>query len=105
MSREYFSVPEPPPYQNHPFTLRLAHSGRDVTVRADQTAVEALAEAGIVIPTKCSDGICGVCAVAHAGRTAIEHRDYVLSAKERESRVVLCCSRPADDGAILEIEV
>jgi reductive dehalogenase len=104
MSREYFSVPEPPPYENHPFTLRLARSGRDVPVRADQTAVEALAEAGIVVPTKCSDGICGVCAVAHAGGAAIEHRDYVLSAKERESRIVLCCSRPADEGAILEIE-
>jgi ferredoxin-NADP reductase len=103
LSREYFSVPEPPPYLNHPFTLHLARSNRDVPVRADQTAVEALAEVGIVVPTKCSDGICGVCAVRHAGTAAVEHRDYVLSARERESRVVLCCSRAADEGATVEI--
>jgi reductive dehalogenase len=104
LSREYFSVPEAPPYENHPFTLHLARSNRDVPVRADQTAVEALAEAGVVVPTKCSDGICGVCAMSHAGNAEIEHRDYVLSARERETRVILCCSRASEPGAILTIE-
>jgi len=104
LSREYFSVPQPPPWENHPFTLRLARSSRDIPVRADQTAVEALADAGIVVPTKCSDGICGVCAMGHADDTPIEHRDYVLSTKERQTRVVLCCSRPSEPGATLTIE-
>ena len=105
LSREYFSVPEPPAYRNHTFTLHLERSGRDVPVRADQTAVEALADAGIVVPTKCSDGICGVCAVRHRGDAAIEHRDYVLSAKDRETRVILCCSRPAEEGATLSVDL
>jgi reductive dehalogenase len=102
LSREYFSVPEPPPYINHPFALRLS-SGRIVPVGADETAVEALGRGGIVVPTKCSDGICGVCAVKHGGTAAIEHRDYVLSAREREGRVVLCCSRAAVAGETVEI--
>jgi ferredoxin-NADP reductase len=104
LSREYFSVPEPPAYETHAFTLRLARSGREIPVPAERTAVEALAAAGIEIPTKCSDGICGVCAVRHAGDAGIEHRDYVLSAAERETRVILCCSRPAEPGAVLTIE-
>jgi ferredoxin len=102
LSREYFSVPEPPPYVNHPFALRLS-SGRTVQVGAEETAVEALGRAGVIVPTKCSDGICGVCAVKHGGTAAIEHRDYVLSARDREARIVLCCSRAADEGATVEI--
>ncbi|MCL4188498.1 MAG: 2Fe-2S iron-sulfur cluster binding domain-containing protein [Rhodobacteraceae bacterium] len=105
LAREYFAVPEPPARVNHPFTLRLSRRGRSVPVPADRTAVEALADAGIIVPTKCSDGICGVCAVRHAGDVAIEHRDLVLSAAERAGRVILCCSRPAEAGAVLTVEL
>jgi len=105
LSREFFSVPEAPPYVNHAFTLRLGRSGRDIPVAPDQTATEALAGAGITIQMKCQDGICGVCAVAHRGDASIEHRDYVLSARERETRVILCCSRPAEADATLTIDV
>jgi len=103
LSREFFAVPEAPPWVNHPFTLRLA-SGREIPVPADRTATEVLAAAGIAIPTKCSDGICGVCAARHDGTTPIEHRDHVLSAAERESRIILCCSRPREPGAVLTVD-
>ena len=105
LSREVFSVPEPPDYVNHPFTLRLTKSGREVAVSADLSATDALGAAGIAVPMKCSDGICGVCAARHTGAAAIEHRDYVLSTKEREDRVILCCSRPAAAGAVLEVDL
>jgi hypothetical protein len=64
-----------------------------------------LAQAGITVPMKCKDGICGVCAAAHRGDAEIEHRDYVLSARERETRIILCCSRPATKGAVLSIDL
>jgi reductive dehalogenase len=105
LSREYFKVPEPPDWVNRPFVLDLLRSGRSVSVPADLSATDALEEAGIGISTKCSDGICGVCAVDHDGSIAIEHRDYVLSQDERRSRVVLCCSRPVDEGARLRIDL
>ncbi len=105
LAREYFAVPEAPEYVNHPFTLHLARSGRDIAVPADQSATDALAAAGIVIPTKCSDGICGVCAVAHQSPDGIEHRDYVLSARERAQKVVLCCSRAATDGGVVTLDL
>ena len=89
---EYFSAPEPPDYVNHPFVLRLAKSGRRLQIAADQTATEALTAAGAPIDTKCSDGICGVCAVAYLSGE-VEHRDYVLSSQERKTKIVLCCSR------------
>ena len=104
LSREFFAVPETPPYVNHGFTLRLA-SGREVVVGPEETATEALAAAGIQVPMKCKDGICGVCAARHDGATAIEHRDYVLSAQERERKIILCCSRPQEPGAVLRIDL
>lgn len=104
LHREYFSLPEAPDYVNHPFTLKLAHSGRVIDVAAEQSATDALREAGIDIDTKCSDGICGVCATRYLSGD-IEHRDYVLSAKERREKVILCCSRATKPGGEIVIGV
>jgi reductive dehalogenase len=100
---EYFSTPELPDYVNHPFTLRLA-SGREIAVAADQSASDALIAAGVHVDIKCSDGICGVC---KCGVTAgaVEHRDFVLSARQRETQIILCQSRAAEPGGTLEIDL
>ncbi|GAB4036238.1 MAG: hypothetical protein Fur0014_02630 [Rubrivivax sp.] len=102
LRREYFSLPEAPPRENHPFTLRL-RGGRELPVRADRSATEALAEAGVRIEVKCSDGLCGVCARPYdaAASGPVDHRDVVLSAAERRGRIVLCCSRAADPGGCI----
>lgn len=107
LHRELFSVPEAPPRENHAFTLRLARSGRDLPVPADRSATDVLAEAGIGVPVKCSDGLCGVCATPYdaAASGPVDHRDWVLSDGERARRVVLCCSRPREAGARLVVEL
>lgn len=101
---EYFSVPEQPDYENHPFTLRLAKSGREILVPAEKTATEALAESGIHVNVKCSDGICGVCKCGLISGDA-EHRDFVLSNKQREGAIILCQSRAQAPGGVLEIDL
>ena len=101
---EYFSVPETPDYENHPFTLRLAKSDRDVDVRAEETATDALARAGIAVDVKCADGICGVCSCGIVSGD-VEHRDFVLSNKERETKLILCQSRAAAPGGVIEINL
>ncbi|MGB3246076.1 MAG: 2Fe-2S iron-sulfur cluster-binding protein [Sulfitobacter sp.] len=100
---EYFSMPEVPEYVNHPFTLRLA-SGREISVAADEAASDALMAAGVPVDTKCSDGICGVCKCGVTAGT-VEHRDFVLSAKQREGAMILCQSRAADANGVLEIDL
>ena len=62
--------------------------------------VIAPAQAGLLLPTKCSDGLCGVCAVAYdAGASGeVEHRDYVLGAAQHRTQVLLCCSRAKAPG-------
>jgi ferredoxin len=104
LHREYFTVPERAPYENHPFTLQLTRSRRSIPVSARQSAAEALQEAGFHIDIKCKDGLCGVCAVGYT-EGAVEHRDFVLSKMQRQSKLTLCCSRAkvANDSIALDL--
>jgi reductive dehalogenase len=101
---EYFAVPEQPDFENHPFTLRLARSQCDILVGKDEKATDALARKGFHVDVKCADGICGVC---QCGLIAgeVEHRDFVLSKKQREERIILCQSRALNADGILEIDL
>jgi ferredoxin len=104
LHKEHFSVPEAPDYVNHAFVLCLARSGRTIQVPADKRGTDALAEAGIAVDIKCSDGICGTCAAAVLGGD-IEHRDHVVSGKERERKIILCCSRAREPGGEVVIDL
>ncbi|WP_409202570.1 reductive dehalogenase [Sulfitobacter sp. S223] len=101
---EYFSVPEVPDYVNHDFTLRLARSGRDLLVPADRPATDVLAENGVHLDVKCADGLCGVCKCGLISGE-VEHRDFVLSKAQRETTVILCQSRAAKEGGVIEVDL
>jgi ferredoxin len=105
--REYFHVPEGPQWENHPFVLRLGHDGPRINVAANQTATEALAEYGMNIEVKCSDGLCGVCAHGYHPEQsdAVEHRDFVLSEQQRQQRLILCCSRARHAGGEIVLKL
>ncbi len=104
LHKEYFSVPEAPDYVNEPFVLTLAKTGRTFEVPAEKRATDVLQEAGISVDMKCSDGICGVCAVPVVSGD-IEHRDHVLSAKERQKKIILCCSRAKTAGGEVVLDI
>ncbi len=101
---EYFSVPDQPDYQNHPFILKLAKSGRELHVPADKSATDVLSENGIHVDVKCSDGICGVCKCSIISGE-VEHRDFVLSKAQREKEIILCQSRAAKPDGVLEVDL
>jgi len=102
--REYFTAPEAGEWVNHPFTLVLQRSGRRVAVPANRSASDALAAAGIAVATKCSDGICGVCAASYLSGE-VEHRDFVLGRKDRASKMLLCCSRAREAGGEIVVDL
>ena len=101
---EYFSVPEQPDYENHPFRIKLAKSGRTLDVPADKSAADVLVAAGFPIDIKCSDGICGVCKCG-LNDGAVEHRDFVLSKAQRETAIITCQSRAAEPGGEIELDL
>lgn len=101
---EYFSVPEVPDYENREFTLSLAKTGKSFVVPVDKTAADVLNENGYNIDVKCSDGLCGVCQCGLISGD-VEHRDFVLSNKQREGTIILCQSRAAVADGVVEIDL
>ncbi len=101
---EYFSTPELPEYENFDFTLKLSKSGREFYVPADKSATDVLEENGVHVDVKCSDGICGVCKCGFVSGD-VEHRDFVLSKKQRETQIILCQSRAATEKGVIEVDL
>ena len=69
---------------------------------ADASAVDALHDLGIDVPTSCAQGVCGTCVVPWTAGEP-EHRDHCLSATERRHKLALCCSRAKT--AVLEVDL
>jgi len=87
-----------------PFMLRLAKSGIDIAVAADQTMLAAIEAAGVDTPSLCRGGACGVC-LAPVLEGTPEHRDHYLTPAERaSSRMVMpCVSRSQSATLVLDI--
>lgn len=101
--REYFSAaPISPRDADGPFRVRLAQSGLTVDVPAGCSIVEALSGVGIEIPTSCEQGICGTCVTKVMAGTP-DHRDMVLTERERADCMTPCCSRALTDELVLDL--
>ncbi|GAB7051291.1 PDR/VanB family oxidoreductase [Catenuloplanes indicus] len=86
------------------FTLRLERSGLDLAVPAGRSALDVVIEAGVGVHRDCEEGICGSCETkVLAG--AVDHRDHVLTARERaaNSCMMLCVSRAAGPRLVLDL--
>jgi len=101
---EYFTTPEIPEYQNFDFTLKLSKSGRKFRIPADKSAADVLLENGVAVNLKCTDGICGVCK-CNLVAGDVEHRDFVLSNQQRAGAIILCQSRAATAGGVIEVDL
>ncbi|MEQ8780727.1 MAG: 2Fe-2S iron-sulfur cluster binding domain-containing protein [Roseibium album] len=86
----------------HPFTFNLSRSGHQLEIPADKLVTDVLIESGIPIDIKCSGGICGACKCRPVSGE-VEHRDLVLSMMQREEVDILCQSRAAEAGGVVEV--
>ena len=100
---EFFAVPDMPDWVNFPFEIEL-NDGQKVSVSVDQSASDALIAAGISVDVKCSDGLCGVCKCTLISGV-VEHRDFVLSAAQRETTMILCQSRAFHKNTVLKLDI
>ncbi len=104
MHREFFSVPEGDAWENKDFEIELGSSGQVIAVPEDRTITEVLADHGISIDVKCSDGLCGVCTCGYSSGD-VEHRDYVLSKAQQDEKMTLCCSRAVEEGGRITLSL
>lgn len=93
LHQEHFGA-APPARAAGSFELLLARSGRRITVAPEQSAVQALAAAGVVVPTSCEQGVCGTC-LTRVLDGVPEHQDLYLSPDEQAAndQFLPCCSR------------
>ena len=82
---------------DQPFEMLLARGGRSVPVAADETALDALHDAGYSVPSACREGTCGTCELRVLSGT-VDHRDVLLTAGQRAAgnRMLPCVSRAVD---------
>ncbi|MER7847429.1 PDR/VanB family oxidoreductase [Kitasatospora sp. NPDC096077] len=90
--------------ENLPFEVELGSTGTVVSVRADQSALEALREESPGLAASCEDGLCGSCEL-RVLRGTPEHRDHVLSPAERGRTDVMypCVSRAHGGRVVVDL--
>jgi vanillate O-demethylase ferredoxin subunit len=85
------------------FVIRLARSGRELTVPADKSAAQVMLEAGVDLPLSCEQGVCGTC-LTRVIEGLPDHRDAYLTPDEQalNDQFTPCCSRAK--SAVLVID-
>lgn len=73
------------------YVVNLAKSGRSITVTGEKSLLDTLLDEGVDVDHSCCEGVCGSCETrVLAGEP--DHRDSILSAKERASnKVMMLC--------------
>ena len=86
------------------FTVQIASSGVKISVAPEKTVVEALADAGINVPTSCEQGICGTCLTRVLGGEP-DHRDMFLTPQEQacNDKFLPCCSRSKSSLLVVDL--
>jgi vanillate O-demethylase ferredoxin subunit len=100
---EYFTAKEPAAAVGG-FEVVLAKRGRTIFVPEGFTIIDALRDNGIIAPHSCLEGVCGTCETAVLEGIP-DHRDLVLSARERAANktMMICCSGCQGDRLVLDL--
>jgi ferredoxin-NADP reductase len=94
----------PPVMDGRSFSVTVASTGSRVDVQADETLLAALQRAGAGAPYSCQQGFCGTCRTRVLGG-AVEHRDTLLTAPERDAGMMLTCVSRAPEGGHLTLDL
>jgi phthalate 4,5-dioxygenase reductase component len=84
------------------FHVRLARSGKTYEVAPGISILDTLRKNGHVLPSSCESGTCGTCRTVFVEGEP-DHRDLVLSDKEKESEIMICVSRAKSSALTLDI--
>ncbi len=86
------------------FDVVLDRTGQRIPVPADKSVLDALADAGVDVPSSCTEGICGTCEVAVV-KGDLDHRDFVLTDTEHASGQMMlpCVSRCRSAELVLDL--
>jgi phthalate 4,5-dioxygenase reductase subunit len=84
------------------FEVKLAKSGESYMVEPGVSILDTLRRNGHTLPSSCESGTCGTCRTRFIEGTP-DHRDLVLSDKEKRSEIMICVSRAKSPSLTLDI--
>lgn len=84
------------------FHVKLAKSGELHEVPPGVSILDTLRKNGHVLPSSCESGTCGTCRTRYLEGEP-EHRDLVLSDREKKSEIMICVSRARTPELTLDI--
>ncbi len=84
------------------FFVFLAKSGKRYEVPVRTSILDTLRRHGHVLPSSCESGTCGTCRTRYTSGEP-DHRDFVLSDREKRSELMICVSRAKSPELTLDI--
>ena len=82
--------------------VELARSGVSLTVPADRSVLRAVRERLPDTPYSCEQGFCGTCRTRVLSGSP-DHRDELLTERERADSMLICVSRSRGDRLVLDL--
>jgi vanillate O-demethylase ferredoxin subunit len=104
LHREYFAAAPIDHSADGPFELELKRTGRVIRIAADQSAAQALLDAGVSLSLSCEQGVCGTCLTPVVDGVP-DHRDLYLTDAEHERNDCFtpCCSRARTPRLVVDL--
>ena len=84
------------------FTVKLVKSAKQYEVAVGTSILDTLRKGGHALPSSCESGTCGTCRTRYTAGEP-DHRDLVLSDREKKSEVMICVSRSKTPELTLDI--
>jgi phthalate 4,5-dioxygenase reductase subunit len=85
-----------------PFEVRLARSGKNYEVVPGISILDTLRKNGHTLASSCESGTCGTCRTRFVAGEP-DHRDLVLSEKEKRTEIMICVSRTKTGSLTLDL--
>jgi len=99
---EDFAGASAPHADDKAFEVRLAGNGESYEVAAGVSILDTLRQHGHVLASSCESGTCGTCRIRFTEGQP-DHRDLVLSEREKRNEIMICVSRSKSPALTLDI--
>ena len=101
---EYFAAKAQDTSGEGAFDVKIASSGRTLSIPAGKSVIKVLADNGVEVPTSCEEGVCGTC-ITRVLDGIPDHRDVYFTDEERakNDQFTPCCSRAKSACLVLDL--
>lgn len=82
----------------------VTYQGREIELRPEETLLDGLLRAGIVVPFSCRGGICHTCLMRRVDNGAVpEQAQHGLSVQQKQQRYLLPCMCIAEEDMVVAL--